>query len=574
MLRSKTRLTRLQKDTLNDKECCLLKQYILTDWPLHKKNLPSNFKPYWKFKEELHEWQNLICRGNKLLIPKTQRSEILKILHASHKGRDNTIALAKRFIYSPGMNKEIEELINNCSICQQTSKANLKEPMLPHQAPDYPWQKQSTQPPSSGQLSSPGSPKNWTYGSPKNLITTKSGYKMVNSENQNMVAWNNIFHMRPYNLTNFPTNTTSYRSANRSQAVAIQKAKIGFVTNSTKCLDLIRQNIQKLINKEIDTVIQKYISKFFKPGIENIKVNCEDGSMNNHLQAICRQVLEEAKKMYQSEPSRENSPCNGISDVENTVPPITIKYKVHKYHRKRKDSDTDSELYNPVGRPKKRKGRPPLIHNHSGRSTPSKLIPEQIKREGPKWDPDRLKPNSKFIMGAKANKALGLGNTRGRIYVKHPNIFKYSGDQDDKQWLCDHKLMPPIKGKAYMLLIEDIEELAASDEYRNSPALLPGEIVGFEVPEVMLKKMKQYMQSVRTDANLKKRGRSSDNGGVKPQPEKLPKLEPPFFQSEMNNSPSPMFLSVIKTESTTPSPNPVSPAPSDLSLSVDSSNFL
>ncbi|UYV78984.1 K02A2.6-like [Cordylochernes scorpioides] len=135
------RLTRLQEDTLNDKECCLLKQYILTGWPLHKRNLPSNLKPYWEFKEELHEWQNLICRGNKLLIPKTQRSDILKILHASHQGINNTIALAKGFIYWPGMNKEIEELINNCSICQQTSRANLKEPLLPHQAPEYPWQK-------------------------------------------------------------------------------------------------------------------------------------------------------------------------------------------------------------------------------------------------------------------------------------------------------------------------------------------------------------------------------------------------------------------------------------------------
>ncbi|UYV69423.1 hypothetical protein LAZ67_6003537 [Cordylochernes scorpioides] len=135
------RLTRIQEDTLNDKECCLLKQYILTGWPLHKKNLPSNLKPYWEFKEELHEWQNLICRGNKLLIPKTQRSDILKILHASHQGINNTIALAKGFIYWPGMNKEIEELINNCSICQQTSRANLKEPLLPHQAPEYPWQK-------------------------------------------------------------------------------------------------------------------------------------------------------------------------------------------------------------------------------------------------------------------------------------------------------------------------------------------------------------------------------------------------------------------------------------------------
>ncbi|UYV69099.1 K02A2.6-like, partial [Cordylochernes scorpioides] len=121
---------------------CYIDDLLIWGWPLHKKNLPSNLKPYWEFKEELHEWQNLICRGNKLLIPKTQRSDILKILHASHQGINNTIALAKRCIYWPGINKEIEELINNCSICQQTSRANLKEPMLPHQAPDYPWQKE------------------------------------------------------------------------------------------------------------------------------------------------------------------------------------------------------------------------------------------------------------------------------------------------------------------------------------------------------------------------------------------------------------------------------------------------
>ncbi|UYV60920.1 K02A2.6-like [Cordylochernes scorpioides] len=126
------RLTRLQEDTLNDKECCLLKQYILTGWPLHKRNLPSNLKPYWEFKEELHEWQNLICRGNKLLIPKTQRSDMLKILHASHQGINNTIALAKRSIYWPGMNKEIEELINNCSICQQTSKEQILKNLCFH----------------------------------------------------------------------------------------------------------------------------------------------------------------------------------------------------------------------------------------------------------------------------------------------------------------------------------------------------------------------------------------------------------------------------------------------------------
>jgi deoxynucleotidyltransferase terminal-interacting protein 1 len=61
---------------------------------------------------------------------------------------------------------------------------------------------------------------------------------------------------------------------------------------------------------------------------------------------------------------------------------------------------------------------------------------------------------------------LGFGQTRGRLYIKHPGLFKYSGDQEDKEWLSRHNLMPPTGGKAYLMVLEDIRELAETDEYR------------------------------------------------------------------------------------------------------------
>lgn len=42
------------------------------------------------------------------------------------------------------------------------------------------------------------------------------------------------------------------------------------------------------------------------------------------------------------------------------------------------------------------------------------------------WDPSSLTTESSFVMGTRANKALGLGATRGRIYMKHPELFKVS----------------------------------------------------------------------------------------------------------------------------------------------------
>ncbi|KAL5017110.1 hypothetical protein ScPMuIL_006699 [Solemya velum] len=102
-------------------------------------------------------------------------------------------------------------------------------------------------------------------------------------------------------------------------------------------------------------------------------------------------------------------------------------------------------------------------------------------------------------MGARANKALGLGATRGRLYIKHPDIFKYSGDQDDKQWLYENHHMPATGGKAYMLVLNDIKELADTEEYRESPGLLLHELFGFPVPEWMLEKIKIQMTAMRTD---------------------------------------------------------------------------
>ena len=45
-------------------------------------------------------------------------------------------------------------------------------------------------------------------------------------------------------------------------------------------------------------------------------------------------------------------------------------------------------------------------------------------------------------------------------------MTQYIGDTDDKQWLTEQKLMAPSGGKAYLLLVDDIMELAQTPEYR------------------------------------------------------------------------------------------------------------
>ncbi|XP_060571095.1 uncharacterized protein LOC132729346 isoform X2 [Ruditapes philippinarum] len=315
-------------------------------------------------------------------------------------------------------------------------------------------------------------------------------------EEENLVSIPNAYNMRMQTLANFPNNPT-YRPTYRATSVAIHKAKVGCVVNSAKSLDILRQTLQKSMNKEIDAIIKSYLDKFFKIGIENIKLNNGESSVNDdHIQAVCRQILEEAKKMYLSDTGRQSvSPARELSD---NVSEAGSSGRRSALGRRRHPSDTDSEAsLRPTGNTKKKKGR--YIVNLTGRSTPSKLALQQSKREGPKFEPERLTEETMFVMGSKANKAMGFGATRGRLYMKHPELFKYGGDQDDKTWLYEHQHMPATGGKSYLIVLDDVRELALNDEYRDATGITVEQLSGFTVPMWMIEKMRIQMVAMRTD---------------------------------------------------------------------------
>uniref|UniRef100_A0A8C6LC87 Deoxynucleotidyltransferase terminal-interacting protein 1 n=1 Tax=Nothobranchius furzeri TaxID=105023 RepID=A0A8C6LC87_NOTFU len=119
-------------------------------------------------------------------------------------------------------------------------------------------------------------------------------------------------------------------------------------------------------------------------------------------------------------------------------------------------------------------------------------------RSLPIWDPSRLTDGSTFVLGSRANKALGMGGTRGRIYIKHADLFKYAADSKDKQWLAERHHMRATGGKmAYLLIEEDIQDLSHSDEYKDCPDVRMDELKPFSVPPWMVEKMQRAMEAQR-----------------------------------------------------------------------------
>ena len=119
--------------------------------------------------------------------------------------------------------------------------------------------------------------------------------------------------------------------------------------------------------------------------------------------------------MYITDTGRQSvSPARELSD---NVSEAGSSGRRSALGKRRHPSDTDSETNLRAPGVKKKKGRHLL--SLTGRATPSKLSKDAWKREGPKYDPERLVETTRFVMGSKANKAMGFGATRGRSVLRN-----------------------------------------------------------------------------------------------------------------------------------------------------------
>jgi len=97
-------------------------------------------QPYWNVRDELSSIDGIILKGNRVVIPRALRRDILQQLHVSHLGMEKSKQRARSSVYWPNMNSAIEDLIRNCEACGKFSRNNQKEPLISTPIPQYPWE--------------------------------------------------------------------------------------------------------------------------------------------------------------------------------------------------------------------------------------------------------------------------------------------------------------------------------------------------------------------------------------------------------------------------------------------------
>jgi hypothetical protein len=130
-----------QRHTQKDEDLQKVMKYIKNGWPKEIKKVEPQLRTYWKIQEELQEIEGIIFKQDQLVVPKTLRKEMMKLLHQPHFGITKTKLRAKEVFYWPFMNNEITLMVENCKLCAKYQPAKQKEPLILHSIPKTPFAK-------------------------------------------------------------------------------------------------------------------------------------------------------------------------------------------------------------------------------------------------------------------------------------------------------------------------------------------------------------------------------------------------------------------------------------------------
>ena len=121
----------IQEHSKTDPKLIQFRQCIENNQP-HK--LPPQNK---HLEQELSIVDNIILRGNRIILPTKLRSKAIKLAHEDHAGMTNTKQRIPSKLWWPNMDKDIEQLdIRTCHPCQIVGKPDRPEPVQSTKLPD------------------------------------------------------------------------------------------------------------------------------------------------------------------------------------------------------------------------------------------------------------------------------------------------------------------------------------------------------------------------------------------------------------------------------------------------------
>ncbi len=141
---SDQKIQEVAAETRQDRQFQILISSILEGWPDTVQECPVMIREFYNFRDELTYIDGIVYKGEKIVVPATMRKEMLERIHTGHLGIVKCKDRARDVLFWPRMAQDIQRMVENCATCQANRNANVKEPMIPTEVPELPWQIVST----------------------------------------------------------------------------------------------------------------------------------------------------------------------------------------------------------------------------------------------------------------------------------------------------------------------------------------------------------------------------------------------------------------------------------------------
>eukprot|EP00731_Ephydatia_muelleri_P017067 Em0010g165a len=133
-------VTAMQLQRATRRDPILSKVFLLMQqgWP---GVVSDDLKPYLSRQAELGTEGGCILWGIRVVVPQALQSKVLGELHKNHPGVVRMKALARSYVWWPGLDNDIEHHVKNCQPCQTVRNSPPSAPLHPWLWPTRPWQR-------------------------------------------------------------------------------------------------------------------------------------------------------------------------------------------------------------------------------------------------------------------------------------------------------------------------------------------------------------------------------------------------------------------------------------------------
>ena len=127
----------IQQQTQRDPALSLVFQYIQRGWPARVQR--DDLRPYISRRAQLSSHDGCVLLSSRLVVPPSCQGRVMDLLHETHPGISRMKALARSYIWWPGMDLQLEEQVQACQPCQLHQKNPAQAPLHPWVWPTRPW---------------------------------------------------------------------------------------------------------------------------------------------------------------------------------------------------------------------------------------------------------------------------------------------------------------------------------------------------------------------------------------------------------------------------------------------------